>query len=114
MARRVHRREITKILQVDRRFHNVPERQSGGIENGQDVPHDLSCLRGRVAVDHAATGGIDRNLTRDEQQIAALHGLAVRTDGLRGFTRRDRDAIGHSKGYRRGRGRHRPAVAGGA
>ena len=53
-----------------------------------DVAHDLFGLGRDVAVDQIAGRGIDRNLSREEQQVAGRMAGRIRPDGLRRVGRR--------------------------
>ena len=53
------------------------------VEQRADVLEDAARLRGDVAVDQLAGGRVERNLARDEEQLAGLEGRRVGPDGFR-------------------------------
>ena len=57
--------------------------QAGGLEQRADVFEDPPRVHGDIALDHPAGRGIERHLTRYEQQLARAQRRRIRTDRLR-------------------------------
>src|SRR5512138_1469439 len=77
----VHTWEVGHVLQVDRRLDDVRPARTRILEHRGQVAHHALGLRGDVALDDLASGGIDRDLAGGEQQVAGDDALRVRADG---------------------------------
>src|SRR6185312_10269724 len=88
-VRVVERGEIGQVEQEDRRFDDVlPAGARGGEHGGEILHHAVGLLRD-VAVQELAAGGVERDLSGGEQQLAGAHALRVRADGGGCVRRRD-------------------------
>ena len=80
---RVDGGEIAEIDQIDADAHHIVERTAGGAADRLQVVEHAPRLRGDVAFDQLAAGGIERNLPGQINAAAAAHGLRIRADGGR-------------------------------
>ena len=62
--------EVVHVGEEHRRPNDVVERQPGRLEQRAEVVEDAACLDGDVTLDHLAGRGIDRNLTRHEEELS--------------------------------------------
>src|SRR5262249_28591253 len=86
--------EAGQVGQVDADAHDLIERAAGRRADRLEVFEHASCLCRDVAVDELAGRRVYRRLAREEQEIAAAHGLRVGTDSLWGVRGLD-DLAGH-------------------
>jgi len=76
------------VAEQDRRFHDLVEADLRFAENGFQVMHHLVSLVNDIGSFQLSRRRVDRDLSGDEEEIAGLHGLAIRPNrggGIRGI-----------------------------
>lgn len=94
----VHDGEVGHALEEDGGFDYVGEVEAGFVKDSANVLEDADGLLGDASGDELAGGGVEGNLSGEEEHASDANGLRVRADGGGCFAGGDGDLSGDGHG----------------